>query len=137
MELVDLAVQAVDGTRVSADASSKRSYDAKGLTKMLERLDRTIAELEGQNEWETGGPPVRLPDELANKRTLRNQVRQAMNEMEDLKGRKNINLTDRDARLMKMKQGFLPAYNVQAMVSPVKTGQETSGMLITAVELVD
>ena len=104
---------------------------------MLERLDRTIAELEGQNEWETGGPPVRLPDELANKRTLRNQVRQAMNELEDLKGRKNINLTDRDARLMKMKQGFLSAYNVQAMVSPVKTGQETSGMLITAVELVD
>ncbi len=38
---------------------------------------------------------------------------------------------------MKMKQGFCPAYNAQAMVSPVKTGQETTGMLVTAVELVD
>ena len=31
----------------------------------------------------------------------------------------------------------MPAYNAQAMVSPVKTGQETSGMLVTAVELVN
>ena len=38
---------------------------------------------------------------------------------------------------MKMRQGFFPAYNAQAMVSPVETGQETSGMLVTAVELVD
>ena len=50
MELVDLAVQAVDGTKVSANASSKRSYDAGRLAKLLERLDRAIAELEDQNE---------------------------------------------------------------------------------------
>ena len=31
----------------------------------------------------------------------------------------------------------MPAYNAQAMVSPVKTGQETSGMLVRAVELVN
>ena len=65
-----------------------------------------------------------------------------MEELEDQKGRKNINLTDQDltdqdARFMKMRQGFLPDYNAQATVSPVKTGQETSGMLVTAVELVN
>ena len=38
---------------------------------------------------------------------------------------------------MKMKQGFCPAYDAQAMVSPVKIGEETSGMLVTSVELVD
>ena len=137
MELVDLAVQAVDGTRVAANASSKRSYDAQGLAKLLERLDRAIAELEDQNEGETERVPVHLPEELADKRTLRDRVRRAMDELEGLKGRKNINLTDRDARFMKMKQGFLPAYNAQAMVSPVKTGQETTGMLVTAVQVVD
>ena len=137
MELVDLAVQPVDGTKVVATASSCRSYDAEALSKMLERLDRAIAELEDQNEGETDGAPVHLPEKLADKRTLRDQVRRAMDELEDLKGRKSINLTDRDARFMKMRQGFLPAYNAQAMVSPVKTGQETSGMLVTAVELVD
>ncbi len=137
MELVDLAVQAVDGTKVAANASSCRSYDAEGLAKLLERLDRAIAELEDQNEGETDRAPVQLPEELADKRTLRDRVRRAMAELEDLKGRKNINLTDRDARFMKMRQGFWPAYNAQAMVSPVKTGQETSGMLVTAVEMVD
>ena len=137
MELVDLTVQAVDGTKVAANASSCRSYDAVGLAKLLERLDRAIAELEDQNEGETDRAPVQLPEELADKRTLRDRVRRAMDELEDLKGRKNINLTDRNARFMKMRQGFLPAYNAQAMVSPVKTGQETSGMLLTAVELVD
>ena len=80
---------------------------------------------------------MHLPEKLADKRTLRDQVRRAMDELEGLKGRKSINLTDRDARFMKMRQGFLPAYNAQAMVPPVKTGQETSGMLVTAVELVD
>ncbi len=137
MDLVDLAVQAVDGTKVLANASSKRSYDAQGLAKLLERLDRAIAELEDQNEVETDGAPVHLPQELVNKRNLRDQVRRAMEGLGDLKGRKNINLTDRDARFMKMRQGFLPAYNAQAMVSPVKTGQETSGLLVTAIELVD
>ena len=137
MDLVDLAVQAVDGTKVVASASSHRSYDAEGLARLLERLDRAIAELEDQNEGETDRAPVHLPEGLANKRALRDQVRRAMEELEDQKGRKNINLTDRDARFMKMRQGFLPAYNAQAMVSPVKTGQETSGMLVTAVELVN
>ena len=31
----------------------------------------------------------------------------------------------------------MPAYNAQAVVSPVKTGRETSGILATAIELVD
>ena len=71
MELVDLAVQAVDGTKVAANASSCRSYDAGGLAKLLERLDRAIAELEDRtNEGETGRPPVHLPEELADKRNL-------------------------------------------------------------------
>ena len=113
MELVDLAVQAVDGTKVAANASSGRSYDAEGLAKLLERLDRAIAELEDQNEGETDGAPVHLPEKLADKRTLRDQLRRAMDELQDLKGCKSVNLTDRDARFMKMRQGFLePVYNL-------------------------
>ena len=137
MDLVDLAVQAVDGTKVPANASSGRSYDAAGLARLLARLERAIAELEDQNEGETDGAPVHLPEGLANKRNLRDQVRRAMEELEEQNGRNSINLTDQDARFMKMRHGFLPAYNAQAMVSPVKTGRETSGMLVTAIELVD
>ena len=127
LALVDLAVQAVDGTKVVANASSGRSYDAKGvakgLAKLLERSDRAIAELEDRNEGETDRAPVHLPQALSNKRTLRDPVRRAMGELEDQKGRNSINLTDQDPRFMKMRPSFFPAYNAQAMVSPVETGQ--------------
>ncbi len=45
MELVDLAIQAVDGTKVSSNASVNRSYDAAGLRGLLERLERAIVDL--------------------------------------------------------------------------------------------
>ena len=50
---------------------------------------------------------------------------------------KHINLTDKDARLMKTRQGIVPSYNGQAMVSPVTAEGDLNGMLITAVGLVD
>ena len=50
MKLVDLAVQAVDGTRVAANASSSRSYDAEGLRRLMDRVEQAIADLEAQNE---------------------------------------------------------------------------------------
>ena len=59
MDLVDLAVQAVDGTKVVASASSRRSYDAEGLARLLERLERAIAELEDQK----GRKDVNLTDQ--------------------------------------------------------------------------
>ena len=60
--------------------------------------------------------------------------------MDDLAGQENlkhINLTDKDARLMKTRQGIVPSYNGQAMVSPVTAEGDLNGMLITAVGLVD
>ena len=49
---------------------------------------------------------------------------------------KRINLTDRGARLLRTRRGILPAYNGQAMVSPLACGEGITGMLITAVDLV-
>ena len=37
MDLMDLAVQAVDGTKVMANAARDRSYDEEGLSRLLER----------------------------------------------------------------------------------------------------
>jgi transposase len=42
MDLVDLAVQAVDGTKIAANAAKDRTYDAKGLHKLLERTEKII-----------------------------------------------------------------------------------------------
>ncbi len=137
MELVDLAVQAVDGTKVVANASVNRSYDAEGLRGLLDRLERTIADLEAQNEAGEDVSAVNLPEKLADKEILREKVKQAMADLGSQKRHKRINLTDPEARLMKGRQGIVAGYNAQAMVSATKTEEGTSGMLVTAVDVVD
>ena len=128
MKLVDLAVQAVDGTKVVANASVNRSYDAEGLRGLLERLERAIADLEAQNEVGEEAAVAHLPEELADKEVVREQVRQAMADLASQKRHKRINLTDPDAKLMKGRQGIVAGYNAQAMVSPTETdGGRPSG----------
>ena len=137
MNLVDLAVQAVDGTKVGANASDSRTYDANGLRRMLERVERAIRDLEAQNEGGEDPAAVHLPEELAGKTALRDRVRQAMDDLASKERPKRINLTDNEARVMKISQGFAPGYNAQAMVSPVEPESGMTGMLVTAVDVVD
>ena len=144
LELLDLGLQAVDGTKVIASASKQRSYTPDQLEKLLGRVEKAIEDLEAQNEGGEDVVPARLPDQLADRNALRDRVRQAMEEqtrreaMSAPYGDQNrINLTDWDARLMKTRTGIMPAYNAQAMVSPLAPGGETTGMLLTAVDVVD
>ena len=99
--LVDLAVQAVDGTKVRASASEDRNYDAEGLRRLLDQVERTIEDLESQNEAGEEPSARRLPQELSDRQTLRERVKQAMEELTSRPRLKRINLTDSDARLMK------------------------------------
>jgi len=75
---LDLAVQAVDGTKMVANASKDRVYNAEELRALLGRLDKNISELEAQNEAREDEPAVNLPEKLANTKVLQEQVRQAM-----------------------------------------------------------
>ena len=97
MKLVDLAVQAVDGTKVVANASVNRSYDAEGLRGLLDRLERAITDLEAQNEAGEEAAVARLPQKLADKEVLREQVKHAMADLASQKRHKRINLTDPEA----------------------------------------
>ena len=137
MKLVDLEVQAVDGTKVAANASSNRSYDAEGLRRLLERVEKAIGDLEAQNEAGEGAAAPQLPGELADKKVLRERVRQAMDDFASQERPRRVNLTDKEARLMKGRQGIVAGYNAQAMVSPVEPDGEATGMLVTAVDVVD
>ena len=137
MKLVDLAVQAVDGTKVVANASVNRSYDAEGLRGLLDRLERAITDLEAQNEAGEEAAVARLPEELADKEVLREQVKHAMADLASQKRHRRINLTDSEARLMKGRQGIVAGYNAQTMVSPMETDGGATSMLVTAVDVVD
>ena len=131
--LVDLALQAVDGTKIPGNAAKDQTYDAKGLERLIERTEHAIADLEAQNATGGEGAPPRLPEELASKEALLERIRQVK---EELGAGERINLTDREARLMKGRGGFVVGYNAQAVVSaldPAVAG--TTGMLITAAEV--
>ena len=71
MELVDLAVQAVDGTKIGASASLYRSHNASELRALLARLERAIVDLEAQNETGTEPTPTALPEEFSTKEAPR------------------------------------------------------------------
>ena len=137
MNLVDLAVQAVDGTKVGANTAKGRSYDADGLRRLMGRLERAIADMEAQNE--TGEEPAipRLPQVLHDRRALRDQVSEAVHRLDGRDGQKYINLTDKDAVMMETRGGVTQAYNAQAMVSLVTVEGKGAGMLITATDVVN
>ncbi len=138
IKLIDLAIQAVDGTRIPANAARDRNYDAAELQRLLERTEKAIAEMETQNEQMEDAPPPRLPEELQQAQTLRQQIRKAMNHLEQTPQLKRVNLTDKDAQLMQGRDRIITGYNAQTMVSPlaVSTAKGT-GMLITATQVVN
>jgi hypothetical protein len=77
--LVDLVLQAVDGTKMGGNAIKDRISDHKGLEHLIEQLEWTSADLEAQNG--TGGEWARsaLPEELASTEARWGQMRQAKN----------------------------------------------------------
>ena len=135
MGLVDLALQAIDGSKIAGNATKARTFNAKGLAQLLERTEKAIAELEAQNKAELESGVPRLPAQLEKAEALRDRVRSAL---EVVKGQEGVNLTDRETRLMKGRQGIVAGYNAQAVVSPLNEKVVGgTGMVITAVEVVN
>lgn len=136
--LVDLTVQALDGTKIAANAARGRTYDAKGLRRVLARTEEMIADLEAQNR--TGGDPVppRLPQNLQKAQELREQVRTALALVEAEDGPARVNLTDGDSAVVQGRTGTIQGYNAQAAVVGLNskvTGR--TGLLITAEDVVN
>jgi transposase len=137
MDLVDFAVQAIDGTKISGNATKERTYDKKGLEKLMERADKVIGELEKENEESQDPAPVHLPEKLRQQKQLKLEIQAALEQLKNESDRKQINLTDCDANLMKSRQGMIAGYNMEAAVSPLNvTESKKTGMLITAMEVV-
>jgi transposase len=137
MDLVDLAVQAVDGTKIVANAAKERTYDAAGLERLLQRTETAIQELEKENEANADPAPAHLPEKLRHVQLLRAEVKDAMRRVSEEEGRKRVNLTDNDADFVRTRHGIVAGYNMQAVVSPLKIEEGGKpGLLITAVETV-
>jgi transposase len=135
--LLDLGLQAIDGTKVLANAARERSLTEAELQHLEQRLDRELAELEAQHAGAGEPTPAVLPPELASATALRERVRQARAQMETTGQAGKGNLTDPEARVMKTRQGLRPAYNAQAaaVVALDRAHSGQAGRMIVAAEL--
>ena len=132
--LIDLALQAVDGSKVGANAAKERIYNEAGLERLLKRVEGAIDDLEAQNIGGEDNQPRRLPKELCHAQALRERVKAAMALTQSEEGPKHANLTDSEAGYLKSRQGSIAGYNAQAIVSPLDPEKAAKpGMFITGV----
>lgn len=134
MGLVDLALQAIDGTKIEANASRHRTYDREGLQRLLEKTEAAIKDLEEQNEAGNDPLPTYLPKELVKAQRLRAEVKAAMEKL-TTEGERRVNLSDGDAKLMKGNHGIIAGYNMQAVVSPISIDHNSSSLFIMGIDV--
>jgi transposase len=126
-DLIDMVLNAVDGTKITAKASTDKVWNRKTLEGRLERLEKSInqimAEVEESEDSESG--EYRLPQELAEKEKLRETIREKLSELKK-EERQHIHPGEPDAEMMKNHEGTRLAYNAQAVVDG-KAGMIVAG----------
>ena len=117
---------AIDGTKIKANASVKKTYDMercdKIIKKCLEEI-RKLDELEDAEFGESDGETI--PDELADPKARNEKIQKLVKKIQEMEktktdlietGKDSINTTDPEATLMKMGGDIGPAYNAQLAV---------------------
>lgn len=123
MGLVLLEHVSVDGTKIKADVSGKKTYSCKRLDEAIAETEAAIAKvLEEANECDaqedlklkddSGNDP---PPHLRGLEKRRELLRKAKEELAE-RGTSRVSITDLDSRVMHTEGRNLPAYNAQAVV---------------------
>jgi transposase len=131
--LAKLGHVALDGTKVKANASKHKSMSYERLQKKEAELRREVASwfekadavdrAEDRDEAQSG--PAGMPEWVANKRARLERIREAKAALEaeaiakgeaQPKPKSQYNFTDPESAIMKGADGFVQAYNAQAIV---------------------
>jgi transposase len=120
--LVLLEHVAVDGTKIEADVSGKRTYSAKRAEQDAAdaqvTIDRILAEAEAadqEDELNDQTTAAKRSRALQNLKRRKEHAEAALKEIQET-GRSTIATTDLDSRVMKTGSGNRPAFNAQAAV---------------------
>jgi transposase len=126
--LVGLVLQAVDGTKIQAAASSGTGWSKEQMQKLLAALEAQLNEAEKQLQEEGPSPEgtaYRLPEKLEQREALRAAVKAGLEQLEQ-DSRTHYHPKEPEARRMKC-EGKRPfAYNAQAVVD------QTHGVVVAA-----
>jgi transposase len=125
---VGLVLQALDGTKIEAAASSRTGWTKPQMEKLLAALDEALARTEREvANAEQAPAEYRLPAGLAERQSLREEIKTGLEQLA-ADGRQHYHPLEPDARRMKVGQVNRYAYNAQA----VRDAQEG---IITAAEV--
>jgi transposase len=126
-ELIGMVLHALDGTKLTARASTDKLWGRKILEKRLARLERSILEMAAEVERAEAreGGEYRLPEELADKEKLREVIRARLTELAK-EEREHMHPGERDAKVMKNHEGTRLGYNSQVVVDG------KSGLIVAA-----
>ena len=135
LNLVDWALQAVDGTKIPS-AANRWTLTKQQLDNLEKRTVAAIDEMERANDLSNANTPRRLATDLRDARDLRDRVRGAQDELRR-SGQRFISLVDADARLMRRAHGgSVTGYNAQAV--SVRLEDEEAGdpaLMLVAAEI--
>ena len=116
---------AIDGTKIQASNSKRRNYTANKLDDKIKKVNEIteyyLKQIEAYDSAEDEIDPDRkftkaeLEEKLEKTRKRLEKLLEKQKEMET-KGLSQISLTDSDSKLMKTRNGFSVAYNVQTAV---------------------
>lgn len=132
LELVSFVIGAVDGSKLRALSSNKWLMDEKEIEKLLEKVEKSIDELEKdieKSEREERDYDDSLPKELHDRKTLREKIKKAHEEIIKSE-RKKINVNEPEARIMRTEGKKNTGYNAQTVV-------DSKHLIIIAEELVN
>jgi len=120
----------VDGTKIRANASIKKTWtkerSEEALRKIDERIDEILSECEAVDENEQDQPSmVSMQEELHDKNALKAKIEDILKELNET-NKKSINTTDSECARMNSIQGSHAGYNAQAVVD------EKHGLIVHA-----
>ena len=114
----------IDGSKLRANASAKRTKDKASYEKWLKKTEEEIREILEEAEATDRKEDMKygdkrgdeLPEGIRRKEALKAKIEKVLTEFK--KEDKKINLTDSDSRFMKERKGVItPSYNCQVSVT--------------------
>lgn len=116
MGLVGMVLNAVDGTKIQAQASLRTAKYRNLLKAALERIEDSIGEMERGLQASAGDEleGYRLPEGLADARARKERIERSLKELDEA-GANSLNPHEPDARVMKCGEKKTFGYNAQAV----------------------
>jgi transposase len=114
---VGLALQALDGTKIQAAASSSTGWNKEHMEKLLAALEAALDQAELQiiaENAQVDTPALRLPAGMAERKALREQIQKGLAQLA-ADGRGHYHPVEPQARRMKLRGQNRFAYNAQAL----------------------